>query len=96
MDFDNDGLPIVATEESTSVAQIKAALAGQHAIHGMLGRVFERLGGEDFMFEWAQNNPGRFLNMMVKATPSIAPTEGLVGDVHLHVHQSLVPTKLDE
>ena len=86
---------LILADEEPQLEQIKQALSAQHAIHGMMGRVFERLGGEDFMFEWAQDNPGRFLGMLVKATPGLAPTQGLQGDVHLHVHNTLGPSELD-
>ncbi len=74
---------------------VTEVLSSQHALHGMFGRVFERLGGEDFLYEWAEDNPGRFLSMMTRMTPGLAPTQGLGGDVQLHVHATLAPTQLD-
>jgi hypothetical protein len=84
-----------ATHDIVTAEQVRELLANQHVLHGMFGRVFERLGGEDFLMEWAEDNPGRFLSMLVKMTPTVQPTTGHVGDVHLHVHHSLAPTELD-
>jgi hypothetical protein len=81
--------------ELISAAQVRELLANQHVLHGMFGRVFERMGGEEFLLDWAQDNPGRFLSMLVKMTPTVQPTTGVQGDVHLHVHHSLAPTELD-
>ncbi len=78
-----------------SVSDVRQALSAQHAIHGMFGSVFERLGGEEFLLEWAQDNPGRFLGMLTRMTPGLAPTTGLQGDIELHVHATLAPTELD-
>ena len=86
---------VLVTEEDNRVQAVRTALEGQHAIHGMFGSVFERLGGEEFLYEWALDNPGRFLGMLTRMTPGLAPTTGMQGDVHLHVHQSLGPTALD-
>jgi hypothetical protein len=80
---------------ANSARALTEALSAQHIFHGMLGRVYERMGGEDFLFEWAQDNPGRFLTMLASSTPSVAPTQGITGDVTLHVHATLAPTELD-
>ena len=87
---------LIADDTIYQLEQVKQALSAQHAIHGMMGRVFERLGGEDFMYEWALDNPGRFLGMLVKATPGLAPTQGMQGDINLTVNQNLISTSLDD
>jgi len=78
------------------VQKIKTALEGQHAIHGIFGSVFERLGGEEFLFEWAEEYPGRFITLLTKMTPGLTPTPGFQGDLHLHIHESLTSTELDK
>lgn len=75
---------------------IKEVMRGQHAIHGVFADVFDRLGGEDFLYEWALDNPGRFLQLFVKMTPNLMPQQGVQGDVHLHVHPVLGRTELDD
>ena len=79
----------------SSTKAVVEQLQGQHAIHGIFGRVFERWGGEDRLLDWADENPGRFITLMVGMTPSMTPMNSVSGDVHLHVHQSLVPSALD-
>ena len=70
-------------------------LGGQHAVHAMLGRVFERMGGEDFLLEWALENPGKFITLLTRCTPNMTPVNAISGDVNLVVHQALAPTDLD-
>jgi hypothetical protein len=82
-------------EPKDNVVSIATALANQHPIHGAFGRVFERLGGEEFLYNWGLENPTKFIMLMTKMTPSMAPTQGLQGNVNLHVHASLMPTELD-
>jgi hypothetical protein len=87
------GLP--AEVDDSFSERLASALGAQHAMHGLFGNVFMRLGGEDFVYEWARDNPGRFITLLTKMTPGLMPTSGVQGDVHLHVHQTLVPTELD-
>jgi hypothetical protein len=91
------GLPAeVESDLDNDLGQkLAGALGAQHAMHGLFGNVFLRLGGEDFIYEWARDNPGRFITLLTKMTPGLMPTAGHQGDVHLHVHQTLVPTDLD-
>ena len=76
--------------------RVKEVLHSQHAIMGIFGNVFERLGGEDWLFEWAQDNPTKFITLMTKMVPTLQPTQGLQGDVKLIVHPTLVPSELDQ
>ena len=75
--------------------RVKEVLHSQHAIMGIFGNVFERLGGEQFLLEWAQDNPTKFITLMTKMVPTLQPTSGLQGDVKLLVHPTLVPSELD-
>ena len=74
---------------------VAGELSQQHAIHGMFGRVFDRLGGEEFLFDWAQENPGRFITLMTQMAPRVAPTSAIQGDVTIQVNAALKPTELD-
>lgn len=91
--------PIVGqlvAEDDKRVKAIRVALEGQHAIHGIFGSVFEKLGGEDFLLDWAVDNPGRFITLLTKMTPGLQPTQGFQGDLNLTVHESLGTTSLDD
>lgn len=83
------------TGEALLGSEVAKALAGQHAVHGMLGRVFDRLGGEEFFYEWAKEHESTFIKLIFSSIPSMTPLTGVQGDVHLHVHQTLKPTALD-
>jgi len=80
----------------TKDVAIREHLEQQHPLHGMLGRVYERVGGEDRVVEWADENFGGFLKLMMASTPSLQPMNHVQGDVHLHVHHALAPTELDQ
>ena len=82
-------------EDGKVVSKVRESLERQHAIHGVFGRVWDRLGGEEFLYEWAEENPGRFITLITKMTPGLAPTSGFQGKVVLHVDASLTPTALD-
>jgi hypothetical protein len=75
--------------------QLSGLLGAQHAMHGVFGNVFDRLGGEDFIYEWAVDHPTQFIKILVSMAPGLMPTAGMQGDVHLHVHHELKPTALD-
>jgi hypothetical protein len=79
------------SEKSLVCQQLEA----QHPLHGVLGRVWDRKGGEDFVADWADENPGAFIKMVMACTPSMQPMTTVQGDVVLHVHPSLAPTALD-
>ncbi len=82
--------------ESAMGNLLATTLEQQHPFHGMLGRVFDRVGGEDRVVEWADENFGSYMRMMVAVTPSVAPTQGMQGEVHLTINNNLVMTALDE
>lgn len=75
---------------------IQRQLEGQHPIDAMLGRVYNRLGGEEFIVEWASENPGAFIRLFAARVPSLTPMNHVQGDIHLHVHHTLAPTDLDK
>jgi len=70
-------------------------LQGQHAVHGILGEIYEAWGGTQRVLEWADENPGRYITLLMKTVPSMQPIAHVQGDVNLHVHNTLGPTVLD-
>ncbi len=82
-------------EQDDMTLRVKEVLHSQHAIMGIFGNVFERLGGEEFLYTWAFDNPTKFITLMTKMVPTLQPTTGLQGDVNLIVHPTLVPSELD-
>jgi hypothetical protein len=73
---------------------VEEHLAKQNPVHGMMGRVADRMGGEEAMLEWAEENPTEFYKLLIKVAPA-APPKGQTGGIHLHVHNGLQPGPLD-
>ena len=82
--------------EQNDTQRLVDVLRSQHALMGIYGNVFERLGGEQFLYEWASDNPSKFLSMIVKMVPNIAPTQGIVGDINIRISSDLPRTALDD
>ena len=82
--------------EQNDTQRLVDVLRSQHALMGIYGNVFERLGGEQFLYEWANDNPSKFLSMIVKMVPNIAPTQGIVGDINIRISSDLPRTALDD
>jgi len=76
-------------------SEVRGILESQHAIHGAFGRIYDRLGGEDFLLEWANENRGKFISLLVSMAPGVAPTSGQTGDINIQINNNLVPTSLD-
>ena len=78
---------------------IKATFGGQHSLHGMFAASLERVGGQDFIDEFARNNPTTFMEMLLRLAPPPAPAGGSGGGnaprLELHVHPGLVAGPLD-
>ena len=87
---------------SKHLAQIKAALTAQHAVHGLFADVLTDLEnealqetGEGFIKGWAKKNPSRFITLFVKMTPNLMPQQGVQGDLNITINDQLMPTDLD-
>ncbi len=76
--------------------QITESLSAHHPLAGLLGEVFEELGGKAFISEWAEDNPTKFIGLMFQQLPSAAPVTGYTGEVNITINQSLQPTDLDK
>jgi hypothetical protein len=74
---------------------MKQALMKQHPIHGVFADVFDRLGGSDFLYGWAAENPDKFLNMFSRMTPSLSPSTGHHGDIKITVNTAIARGALD-
>ena len=83
------------TTKEGRMEAVKSQLSSQNALHSMFANVLDRMGGEDFLNEWAEDNPTRFLNLMVKMTPGLMPTASLTGDINIRIHNDLGPSSLD-
>tara|TARA_R110000772_G_scaffold36590_3_gene87514 strand:- start:3179 stop:3517 length:339 start_codon:yes stop_codon:yes gene_type:complete len=75
--------------------QLRQTLESQHAIHGVFGRVYERLGGEEMVMEWADENRGKFISLLVGMAPNVAPTSAHHGDINIQINNNLISTALD-
>ena len=67
----------------------------------LMGQVLDELGGVDFLVDWAEENPGEYVRILMAANPApqqIAAAPGQPGGsgIHLHLHPSLAPTQLDD
>jgi len=82
-----------ATDPQTK--KVQEVMHAQHALHGVLADVWAELGGPAFVKEWAREQPGQFISMMVRLTPSMIPQHGIQGDVNIVVNNIFKPTELD-
>ena len=81
---------------TTVSQQITESLKAHHPLAGLLGEVFEELGGKAFISEWAADNPTKFIGLMFQQLPSAAPIAGFQGEVNITINQNLQPTDLDK
>ena len=80
----------------SNVALVRDVLDSQHPMHGLLGRVLERAGGEDYILEWAEDHPGQFIKLLVaNCVPAVQPQSGVQGDINITINEVLQPTSLD-
>ena len=87
---------LMTAESEARTKLLRNTLEGQHAMHGILGAVYEKNGGENWFAGWAKNHEGAFFKLMFSATPGMQPTQGFQGDLNLHIHHSLAPSPLDD
>ncbi len=88
-----------ALAEAKKKNRVARELRAQHVVYGVLGDVFEKIGGVDEMVDWVRRsdkNQGSFYRMFAKAAPSMIPTHGMQGDVNITVNNQLKPTPLDD
>jgi phage terminase large subunit-like protein len=51
--------------------QVAKAFAEGSPMQQLFGAVFERLGGLDFMEEWAEEHPGEFMRLFIAVNPPL-------------------------
>tara|TARA_R110000803_G_scaffold134340_2_gene201419 strand:+ start:1054 stop:1341 length:288 start_codon:yes stop_codon:yes gene_type:complete len=78
-----------------TMLRLQKQLKSQNAIHALFGEVFEDMGGREFLKEWAEDNPSRFISLFVKMVPGLIPTSSLTGDIRISIHNDLGPSPLD-
>jgi hypothetical protein len=92
-------LPVVPPEPEvilTNEERIVPVLSDQHPIAGLIGEVFMELGGKDFMRSWAEENPSRFMQMVVKQQPAFNPITEKSSTITIKIENSLGRTALDD
>ena len=82
--------------DSENTQKLKEVLNSQHAVMGIFGNVFERLGGEQFIYEWAKDNPTKYITLLTRMVPTLAPTQGLQGDLTIRIASDLPRSALDD
>ena len=90
-----EGELVTSGELMDGVEGVSAHLQSQHPLHALLGRTYERMGGDDWFVGWCEEHESAFVKLLFTATPAIQPVRGVQGEVHLHVHNTLGPTALD-
>lgn len=71
------------------------SLMKQHPIHGVFAEVFDQLGGTDFLYGWAAENPTQFIGMLSRMTPALQPNANAGGAVAVTVNTAIIPGELD-
>jgi hypothetical protein len=82
--------------EDDDTQKLVQVLRSQHALMGIFGNVFERHGGEEFLYEWAGDNPTKFINLLCRMVPNLAPSQGLQGDLNIRISADLPRSALDD
>jgi hypothetical protein len=76
--------------------QMMVQMKAQGPMYEMMANAFVRLGGEELVYDWGEENPGGIIRMMfTTCVPSLQPQSAIQGEVTLNVHHSLAPTALD-
>ena len=85
----------LAQIDVTPMQEVIETYTKVHPLFGMMGEVFEEMGGKAFLKEWAEDHPGQFIGYLFKGAPSVAPSQGITGDVNIIINNALRPTDLD-
>lgn len=86
---------LLSIHEGDHILALRAALEQHHPMAGMFGAVFADLGGEQFLREWGDANPGAFIRLMVGMMPAVAPTSSKSGELTVNINTALGRTDLD-
>ena len=88
--------PPAEVPELTNSERLVPYLSGHNPVHGILGEVFEEIGGKRFAKEWALENQTQFMRLFVGSAPTAAPTSGKTGELTIRIESSLNRTSLDD
>lgn len=75
--------------------QIVAAFDAGSPMQRLLGNTLDRLGGMDFVQEWAEEYPSDFMRLLMAANPSVSGPPAGGNQVNVNIHPSLTPGPLD-
>lgn len=76
--------------------KLREKMAAQHPFHADMAEAYERMGGIEALQEWAEDNPGKFFELMMKAAPPPQQTPKGGGlSLTLALHPALAPGPLD-
>jgi hypothetical protein len=84
----SDGLPAVTNKE------LVAQFIDGSPMQRLLGATLERLGGIDFVQEWAEENPSEFMRLLMAAHPGGGGGSS-TNTINLNMHPALSPGVLD-
>ena len=86
---------LITREEQANTDLVRKTLHAQHPIHGAFANVFAKLGGEEFLLDWAEENPDKFLSMLTRMTPALQAGTGHQGDINITINSAIGSTELD-
>lgn len=69
---------------------LPAFMARHHPIHGIFGAVFEEVGGQAKMVDWAQKNYTEFVKIFARMAPA-AQADLSIKEMNIRVDSALVP-----
>lgn len=96
MDEKDIDVDLVPARPSTELAeQITNKLATQHPLHGLMGRVLDRVGGEEYVVAWAERNPTQFMRLLMQCVPTEQTNKVTAVQVNID-HESLRRGPLDQ
>jgi hypothetical protein len=72
-----------------------ATMQETHPIYGVFARVFEELGGQDRLLDWADDNFTDFIRIFSKMVPS-GPANSGVSQINIQINNELGPSPLDQ
>jgi hypothetical protein len=81
-------------KKDPSELSLRDMLGAQHPLHGAFANVYERMGGEDQLLTWAEENQGEFYKMLVKLAPPPVQ-KGASGHLSVVINTALQPSALD-
>ena len=62
----------------------------------LLGATLERLGGMDFVQDWAEEHPSEFMRLLMAANPDTTAKASGGQTINLNLHPALAPGPLDK